>query len=640
MFLRPNLNAPNSTVTTKNDLYRKFKQYFFGATEKEFRQYDSYGRAGYVSVNPAIEERILDTLDHEIDEIVPITGATGIGKTYLLLYCLKTYYDVDDIPTNHPIIFQKDGAFDLIYYSDFNITEQSILKDPTNLMLAKIYAMQECLLTQTFFPIPSEINVEDYIQKRKLEVKYYSDENVGYQKALYRLTTLLTLTPIRNIVFIFDDLESLDESEQFSLMANFLTMFENFKAKSERAYRSKFIFCLRNNTYYNIYKRDFYNTHRASKASYLSVAPPLSQIFRKRFDIILGSDKVKKAKNEATWNEARDILIKLSDRVDSSYANLLLRLNNNNISNALDDFLSIISNRRWTQKNVNPSASFKIEAGDYYINDTNILRILSMGEESVYYQRTHLPIRCILPKPGDSPQDDLIAMLVLRAFRFCNQNNTQDISIQSKLLSKQYITSQVSGCIVPRNESNITDKAKRIHKDVEDAVQMAFSYYEENRFIRKNVDPLANEETTKYFMLPRGEQIFDLFFSQSILFTIFRDAFLWDQNIYDVRCSMEISFEDLLIEAFKYQNQLYAQEVLLFNRIIENKVLRSYIATFGRWSSSESFLNGIEKSVQQYYKSNTGVPERITLLLTEAQNKALQFSYTFMHPSQENSWFD
>lgn len=178
MYIRPNVGAVDSVPAAKNDLYRKFRQYFIGATEKEFRQFDSYGREGYVSVNPAIEERIFDTLEHSIDEIVPITGSTGIGKTYLLLYCLKSYYNVDDIPTNHPKIYCKNGSYDLVYYSDFTITEQSVLKDSTNLTLAKIEAMYECIMKQNYFTVEEEPDIDEYIQNRKLEVKYYSDDNM------------------------------------------------------------------------------------------------------------------------------------------------------------------------------------------------------------------------------------------------------------------------------------------------------------------------------------------------------------------------------------------------------------------------------------------------------------------------------
>lgn len=640
MYIRPNNNAVDSIPMVKNDLYRKFRQYFIGATEKEFRQFDSYGREGYVSVNPIIETRIIDTLEHSIDEILPITGSTGIGKTYLLLYCLKTYYNVDDIPTNHPVIYCKDGSYDLVYYSDFNITEQSILKDATSLTLAKIEAMYECILKQNFFEINDEPDVDEYIQNRKLEVKYYSDDNVGYQKALYRLTALLSNTPIKNVVLIFDDLESLSETQQFSLMENFLTLYENFKAKSERKYRSKFIFCLRNSTYYNIYRQDFYNTHRASKASHLSLAPSLSQIFQKRFDIILQSEKVKKTANKATWNEAKDILIRVADRVDSSYTNLLLKLNNNNISNALDDFLSIISNRRWTQKNVNPSASFKIEAEDYYINDINIMRILSMGERSIYYQTNTVPIRCILPKPGVVLQDDLVAFLVLRVFRFNNSCVLEDNTVQSKLLSINEVADLIKSCIIPENGRFDKERVNKIGDDIDRAVQEAFSYYEDNRFIRKNVDPRRTGSEDKYFMQPRGEQIFDLFFSQTILFTIFRDAFFWDKQTFDARCSVKMRFEDITREAIKYANQLREVELMLHRRIVENRMLRAYIANFGIWSVAESFLSAIKNSITQYYKDTSAIPDSIQKELNEAEQRTKQLSDTFRQTTKENSWFE
>lgn len=345
MLIRPNTCETPSESKQKNDLYRKFHQYFSGATEKEFRQYDYYGKEGYISVNPLVESKILDVLRHNIDEILPLVGATGVGKTYLLLYCLKLYYNVDNIPSNTPSLFPHGDAFDLVYYSDFNITEASVLEDPRALCLAKVQAMYERVKKQ--FDITSDPNVEAFIQDKKLEIKFYDSSNKEYEKELYKLVLLLDSVkiPLKNVVFVFDDLESLTEDQQFLLMQNFLILYENLKSK-RRKYCSKFFFCLRNNTYHNIYRQDFYNTHRANKAEFISLVPSLSEIFEKRFDIILKSEKVKKAQNRKTWESAKKILIDISKRVDSSYAQLLLKLNNNNISKALDDFLNIISNRR------------------------------------------------------------------------------------------------------------------------------------------------------------------------------------------------------------------------------------------------------------------------------------------------------
>lgn len=633
MLTRPNEKAIVFESKQKNDLYRKFKNYFVMATEKEFVQFDPYGINGYISINPAVEERIIDTLSCSIDEILPITGATGIGKTYLLLYCLKSYYSVNDIPTNHPILLQNNNSYDLIYYSDFNITEPALLEKPTKLILAKIQAMYECLMAH--FDI-REVDVENYIQEHKMEVKYYEGTDTAYQKELYKLTTLLRMknVSVKNIVFIFDDLESLEEKQQFALTKHFLTLFENFKSKSNGKYCSKFLFCLRSNTFYNIYRRDFYNTHRASKPMCLRVAPSLSKVFNKRFETILNSEKVKQAKNLETWVEARDILIKICNRVDGSYSDLLIKLNNNNVSSALEDFLNIVSNRRWTQKNVNPAASFVIDESHYYINDTNILRILCMGERNVYYQTHSTSIRCILPSPGVDRQDDLICFLILRAFWIHNRIDTGDATDLSKLLSANDIIDQLINCLLTPGDELYGVRKEHIMKVVNDA----FTYYEENRFIKKNIDPEVNSEQAKYFMLPRGEQIFTLFFSQTILFTIFRDAFFMDSKEYSLSCSSKMSATDLFAETLKYERSLINLEVRLFNKITNNKMWRNYVAFFGPWSVSENFLNGITRSIQQVYRSDP-IPDDLRTQLNEFKKHTDVLTSVFESEFEENTLF-
>lgn len=640
MYRMPNVNADCSETKTKNDLYRKFKDYFIGATEKEFRQYDLYGREGYISVNPAMEEAISNTLAHQIDEIVPIVGAAGVGKTYMLLYCLKEYYDIEDIPTNNPVLLPKNGAYDLVYYSDFNITEHAVLKDSTALCLAKIKAMYDYILSQQYFEIGKVPDIEDYILKNKREVNFYTEENKEYQMALFRLTTLLCQKeiPIKNVVFIFDDLESLTEKQQFAFMDNFLTLFENLKSKSDTKYCSKFFFSLRNNTYYNIYRKDFYNTHRASRALYLTVVPSLSQIFQKRFEIILKSSRIKAAGNEKSWESAKDILIKIADRVDNSYSNLLLRLNNNNISKALDDFLKIISNRRWTQKNVNPTASFTIETEKFYINDTNILRILSMEERNIYYQTTATTIRCILPNPGKSCMGDLISFLVLRAFKYINVYDREDPSISSKLLCAADIVDVINDCFTSDDESVNGEKTRQRQKEVEKIVNASFEYYEDNRFIHKNINPQMEEGKTKYYMLPRGEYIFDLFFSQMILFTIFRDAYLWDDRIFSAECSSFLSFDDLLKEALKYEAQLLEIETKFFQKIQLNGKWRRYISCFGDWSVSHSFLYGIDKTIQQFYRNSVPQTE-IKEEYDKLENEVKLLTNVFDMAHEDEIWF-
>jgi len=633
MYKKPNSEGCCEVTTSKNDLYRKFRDFFILATEKEFHHLNLYSVDGYVSVDPIIEERILDTLQHDINELLPITGATGIGKTYLLMYCLKKHYNTENIQTNNPMLLPMGNHYDLVYYSDFNITEPELLENPRELIHAKIKAM--CDIIMIHFNL-REPNIESYISANKLEVKYYSEGKNSFQKDLFRLTELLNnpLTKIGNIIFIFDDLESLNEQKQFSFMEEYLTLYENLKDKSSAKYNTKFLFCLRSNTFYNIYKQDFYNKHRASKSAILSIAPALSEVFKKRFEIIFALDKASAPKREASWKSAREVLIKICDRVDRNYSNLLLKINNNNISNALDDFLSIVSNRRWTQKNVNRLATFKVEEADYYINDKNILRVLTMGEKNIYYQTPTTPIRCILPNPGVNSYDDFLCFLILRAFVYKAINTINSCETLDSLISIDKIIEVLNSCLYSFNEDDYSHKCTEVKNIVENAIL----YYEENRFIKRNISPEADKTQRSYFILPRGEQIYHLFFSQSILFDIFRDAYCWDDSIFSSRCSYELSVEELFGEALKYVKQCIFLEIRFFAKVTQNKMWKTYTSVFGNWSFSESFLNGIRKSINQVYASYS-IPEKISTELFEAENMLAKIQTYFTSSQEERILF-
>lgn len=287
---------------------------------------------------------------------------------------------------------------------------------------------------------------------------------------------------------------------------------------------------------------------------------------------------------------------------------------------------------------MNPTASFTIESEKFYINDTNILRILSMEERNVYYQTTAATIRCILPNPGKSYMGDLISFLVLRAFKYSNAFDREDPSISSKLLSAADIVDVINDCFASDDESATREKTRQRQKEVEKVVNSSFAYYEDSRFIHKNINPQMEEGETKYYMLPRGEYIFDLFFSQMILFTIFRDAYLWDDRIFSAECSSFLSFDDLLKEALKYEAQLVDIEKKFFQKIQLNGKWRRYISCFGDWSVSYSFLYGIDKTIQQFYRSSP--PQReIMEEYAKLEKEVKQLINVFDMAHDEDIWF-
>lgn len=288
---------------------------------------------------------------------------------------------------------------------------------------------------------------------------------------------------------------------------------------------------------------------------------------------------------------------------------------------------------------MNPTASFVIEGEDYYINDINILRILSMGERDIYYQSTQNSIRCILPNPGESTTIDFISLLILQAFRYRNINYVEDNSISSRLLSKKTITNKIISYIVPINRDEA--KAEKFEAEIKDQIESIFKYFEENRFIHKNVNPQIKSNDDEYYMLPRGEQTFDLFFSRSILFTIFRDNYLLDSKEFDTRCSKHLTFENLLVESLKYEEQLIKLEKRFFQSISTNKMWRNYISTFGSWSLSESFLNGLDTSIKKFYrdKASEKIPHELSQKRNYLHKEVQSLTEIFLKISEEDAWF-
>lgn len=597
MKCRPNSNAVSDPPLKKNDLFRKFSQIFQEITSKEFNAFGMYHREAYISVAPDLEEKIVDLLNSPCDEIIPISGYTGVGKTYLLLYTLKKYYDIDEIKPNFPYVFKTIGAqtSDLFIYCSHEDYHRSVLQDIPTLLMARLEVMRESLIKYSGQADVSVEELNQYINDTRPEIKYYKQKDRKYFECVSKLIMILHKNLIRNVIFIFDDLESLEEEKQHSMIDDFLSLFEMIKNGNKRDYVCKFIFSVRTTTFFNIYKQDFYNTHRHNACLHMRMVPFLKDIFEKRFNLIQkNKDLLEKAGNKDAWIEAKEILIRLANRVDKLYAKILFELNNNNISNAINDFIKILENRRWTQKNVNPTASFEIIEYHYHINDINILRVLSMGENSIYFQTTINSLRCILYNPGNL-SDDFYSYYILQYFYYryeASRRNT-DFDQQSYNIDRiKCIFQELFG------SGNMVSKRENLNT----AIENIFKYYLENRIIKYDDTPRKDlDNLDRFYLMPRGIVLYKLFFEKTILLQIFRDAFLLDIDKHISKCSKDLTQDELFNETIIYINDYFNYEKKYFNVIINSGKVDYYIKNFGDFTISLLLINALERSIREYY---------------------------------------
>ncbi len=353
-----------------------------------------------------------------MDGIQPLIGSTGIGKTHLIMHVLKSYYHEETIKANNVFIKEVGmNQYDIILCSAHEKYNNSILDDLTQLLYCRVSSINEKIKEQFHVQAIPEEMMQNYIKDLKREVLFYKEEPKEYAIQTMYLKYLLSESGImfRNFILIYDDLESLNGDSQHILIRDLLTLYECLKNRKTSSHKTllKFMFCLRTTTYSNLATRPDYDTHRVKRPFSLKKYPPLGELFEKRFNLCVENfNLLQEAGNKETWKVAKDILMLLSQRLDSCSKDLLIRLNNYNVSDALEDFTKILTNRKWTQKNKNLSQSFKIKEEEYYINNVNIFRVLFMGENDVYVNDTLYSYPSIFLE-GQNRQQDFWCLYVL-----------------------------------------------------------------------------------------------------------------------------------------------------------------------------------------------------------------------------------
>lgn len=585
----------------KNDLYRKFKIPFDKILNEDFDEGGIYRKKAYVSVAPDVEEVIREKLDSYVDVVTPLTGYTGIGKTHLMMSAINDFYGKDIIVPNNPIIIQNDKKADIILYCAHERYNRAILDDIESLLYSRIQALCQVVTNKWEDVSVTDAEVQEYIEETKREINsYYSPRAKEYATVATEFKLLLkkNFNRIHNIVIVYDDLESLDGEQQFTLIRDFLAIFECFRNGRPKNINFKFFFCMRTTTYCNLVHHPGFDTHRTGTAMILDRYPSMKQLFEKRFEIIVDYYKIyEQVQNQVEWDNAKEVLMQLADRIELCSKDLLYELSNYNVSTALEKFSKILSNRFWTQKNKNPSASFKIKGHEYYINNANIFKVLMMGEGNIFWSNDLEYEANIFFRAGHL-LDDLLCLYMLKYF-YKRYVRSKDIKIYNK---ESCTFAQLQGDLLDL----FGDGKENYKKRVESELSKIFEYYKYNDFIREEDLPsvsIENNLEKRYHLTPKGYTVFKNFMASSILFEIYRDEFAFDENRYDIRCSCELSQEQIFLSYFTYISDFWEYESSYIQNINEDNLKKEdYIDYFGEMTLSLEMISGLKFSMDQYYK--------------------------------------
>ncbi len=633
MRIVPNQNykVDNNQNFKKNELYFKFSIPFDKMTDHDFDTGGVYSKEAYVPAAPELANNIKEELDSARNCIIPLLGYTGIGKTHLMLNTLTEYYKIDIKSNKTYVVKVTDNVYDIILNCAHERYNSTALRDVEELLVARIKTIYNTIIKALNASPISDTEVWSCIESNKGEIKYYGKDQQQFSVAAFRLKKLLEQEHqrIRNFVFIYDDLESLSGEKQHTLIRDFLSFFECLRNGVYTDIRYKFLFCLRMSTFDNLCRANDIDTHRLDNPFILNSVPNLSQMFEKRFDIIQKNfHLLKNAGNPTTWKEAKSVLMQLSKRIDEYSQTLLFEINDYNISNALKSFVSILSNRYWTQKNKNIQSSFQISGEEYYINNANLFRVLFLGEGPVYCNNDLYYYPSIFSRPGFIMNDFidlyLLQFYYLKYLNFCNNHNFKMLSCSDELFVDNF-------CEIFTNYEMSKDRDTNNRPLFVKKIYQSIEYMCDNGLLKKDQYPKrTTESSSKLYMTPMGSVIYKKFLENSILFEIFRDEFALDDNVYKTSLTYTLKQIDLFEEFYKYIKEFWQYERTMLRFALLHGHNSECMLYFGNNAISDLMRNALMNSIYAYYSD--GFDERCKLLkkgLNQLKKEIDDFSRKF-----------
>lgn len=444
----------------------------------------------------------------------------------------------------------------------------------------------------------------------------YNKNQLAYEQE--KLKWLLTekATDIKDVIVILDDIEGLVNVQkknlvEYELIDTYLKMYDCLRRceNEDRKYRVKLFLCMRERTYNEVKKSAWYNTHRVNNDPFfLTSGISLGEIFMKRFSAIESKTGVlEEIKKKDTWEEAKNVLNRLSDELERILGDSILEICNYNVCDAVQLFASILGNRQWTQKSERAQASFKIEEYQYYLSPASCFRAIAMRNATIYTNEHHLTnIFYDNDKMGYCLPVYILMMM-------------NEVGANRRELSLEQMQDNIIKVL--KCESGI-EKEKR-----EQIKEIVHYFTEREIFFEKIIVLSEMEVDCKYYISPKGKAILRNFFDNTIFLEIYRDDIFLDDNKHNLDCSSSLTREDLFMEVIKIIDEIGKEEAEYMETFVNRGTLTIYYRLWRNERISIKLIEAQKKSLYKYYKQS--VPDKLMRSLVSIEAKYREALDTF-----------
>lgn len=610
MRTKPNnhRSASDHSHWTHNDLYRRFRREFDLFLHGDTPCTDSNSWDECYVKNSNIEARLDYILDSGSDTIQFLIGRTGVGKSTLIRHKFRTGRKATIINDALIIPFSFDSM--AININDYEMKLGAIINAASRFLYKKFHIEY------------SDERLVEFIEEHSpdVAVRGTTDITTSDSKLLDNLRKAdefsFTLeqfkyyfysTSLSRVVLVVDDIESETQTIQEQVIESICRMYFCFRNQLNRKAKVNLLFSVRPVTEKLARKNKSINAYPFSRAIIIKKPIPLNELFRARMNYAISNIGTEHIKNIDSWNDALEILESIVQSVSDKFGFRLLGLFNNNIRRTLIEFQLLITNRQWLQRNQDPSPSFKIDMGDYALNQATVYRALAMRNGTVYPSEGTCLVNIFWNRP-EPTYDLLVIYVILYMIERNNGNKYLD-----QVVEYTELTDSLSKVIAIDNYENV--------------ISRILEKMEESKLIDNEHVENANGEKKSYIALhPRAEEIWDLLKESSVPLELFRDDTYQDFRGRNRSLSTAMSAEDAFVENFNFLGQIISWEKRFIDTFRRNDPLYAS-RLFGGVVISEHLLLGIRKSIYAYYKDADEIPRQLKDRLTASFSRVNRLEY-------------
>lgn len=646
MYKRPNYFMPRNSEMNpyelgKNQISKKFKQmfdilltpnYFEGSNYgKYFSSLDEKGYNEAYVQQPSSEQALRDFINQDEDNIKYLVGYTGVGKTTLLRNFFKIYDRKPVIENDNVIIYT---SFYSMSSDDTSIshTIMSTIETLIDFITETSYVDRLMSMDKVFFDklynfiennnpnlIKNYPSTDEY--RKKLKKTTAHKTIIDYLNANFHLDYLLTLLKFclyeknispKNIVFIFDDIESKETKHHEEIMSISRQIKKCLESFINRSWRIKIIISLRNYSYRkNNYRiLEAYRILPENSAILKKEVPRLSSVINKRLKVIFKNfNKFEHIGNRESWKQAYNILSSILNKLYINYGDLIMNLTHNNIFSSMTLILRIVTNEQFFGKYeiYDKNGSFSIEESIYNpFNNDDVFRALAYGEQKCYFPpEQDYYLANLLHSHTEKMNDcELIGLMLIKYFR--NVHGTTDTLYGVHSEKGSEIVEKIASVFYDNSNSDLS-----FVNDLRPKLNYMIKFLYENGVFLQSIEDAEPNDIAKIgrvyndnyllYLSLRGNQLYSLLEQNSLLFKLYRDDI--DTNLENnEKTTISLSEFSSLKYCLEYTVVLFKKEQHYISNV---KDISRYQRYFGNEYLIYPLIKGLKQTIEKYYKEKT-----------------------------------